>query len=393
MRRSLGALAALSVYNGLWVCKANKATSGNSHLHQHQQQHNSSVTALALLFSHHQKAVSCDAPVASNNPLGRNGVVSATYPANDPIEDRYTIVRNDEWTVASVFDGHGGFNVSDFASKSLVQMLLNELASGNGKKALSEIEINKIIDDTFNKIENNYLDTVRSSYHLGFGDVASVGSCALVAMKSNLSNKLIIMNLGDCRAVLGSSTSSDAKTLLTTRLTRDHNAREPLEVLRLLQEHPGETVDTLVRCKNEHACYVKGRLQLTRSFGDAYLKYHEFNRKSSDHRSMGRRVDEPFTPPYVTHKPDIFHININENRDKFVILASDGLWDFISDDEAVQIVAQCTDRSQAADLLVECALRRAATESKQSYEALLKLPPGRQRRSKHDDTTAVILYF
>ena len=383
MHRSLGAITLLSVYQGIWTCRANKAVVDGSPSQQHTSK------AASTLFPNHRTAL-CDEPAS---PLKRNAVASATYPANDPTEDRHTIVRNDEWTVASVFDGHGGFNVSDFASKSLVQMLLNELTKGNEKKPLSEIEINKIIDDTFDKVENNYLDTVRSSYHLGFGDVASVGSCALVAMKNNSSNKLIVMNLGDCRAVLGSASSSGVKEFITTRLTRDHNAREPLEVLRLLKEHPGETVDMLVRCKNEHACYVKGRLQLTRSFGDAYLKYHEFNRKSSDHRAMGRRIEEPFTPPYVTHKPDIFHINVNEKSDRFVILASDGLWDFISDDEAVQIVAQCSDRSQAADLLVECALRRAAKESDQSYEALLQLPSGRQRRSRHDDTTAVILFF
>ena len=86
-------------------------------------------------------------------------------------------------------------------------------------------------------------------------------------------------------------------------------------------------------CKNPHACYVKGRLQLTRALGDAYLKYPEFNAPAGSHRSRGRRIPDPFTPPYVKSTPDIVHINIGKD-DKFCVLATDGLWDFLSDQEA-----------------------------------------------------------
>ena len=47
------------------------------------------------------------------------------------------------------------------------------------------------------------------------------------------------------------------------------NAGEPFEQARLVKKFPGE--NDIVMCKN--ACYVKGRLQPTRSLGDFYLKY------------------------------------------------------------------------------------------------------------------------
>ena len=80
-----------------------------------------------------------------------------------------------------------------------------------------------------------------------------------------------------------SGSVNDEDKWTATRLTSDHNARIPLEYLKLLKEHPGET--DIVKCKNPHACYVKGRLQLTRSLGDIYLKYADFNGKENSHRS------------------------------------------------------------------------------------------------------------
>ena len=119
---------------------------------------------------------------------------------------------------------------------------------------------------------------------MGFGEVAKVGCCALLALKRG--NKLFTANCGDCRAVLGvahKNTDSDVTELSALRLTNDHNAREPREQQKLKLEHPGE--NDIVKCHNPHACYVKGRLQLTRALGDVYLKYKEFNAAPFSHRS------------------------------------------------------------------------------------------------------------
>jgi pyruvate dehydrogenase phosphatase len=112
---------------------------------------------------------------------------------------------------------------------------------------------------------------------MGHGEVAKVGSCVLVALKN--ADRLVIANCGDCRAILGSEdnsgTKDKTKRFLATRITSDHNARVPLERMLLEKNHPNEA--NIVVCKSPTACYVKGRLQLTRSLGDLYLKYKEFN--------------------------------------------------------------------------------------------------------------------
>lgn len=51
------------------------------------------------------------------------------------------------------------------------------------------------------------------------------------------------------------------------------------------------------------AWYVKARLQPTRAIGDAYLKHSEFNGPPGQ-RLRGRHVPPPYTPPYITSRPE-----------------------------------------------------------------------------------------
>ena len=79
---------------------------------------------------------------------------------------------------------------------------------------------------------------------------------------------------------------------------------------------------------------------------------------------------------------------------RFLILASDGLWDFVSPEQAVEFVANHShdDPSDVSAKLVDRALMVAALDSNLSLEQLKALPIGARRR-RHDDTTVVVLYF
>jgi pyruvate dehydrogenase phosphatase len=115
-------------------------------------------------------------------------------------------------------------------------------------------------------------------------------------------------------------------------LSNDHNTREPVEQAKLRRLHPNEVCLTcphsqrvrmcadmykpypanvitsqadIIKCKRETSCYVKGKLQPTRSLGDAYLKYSEFNGQPGMDRSAGRYLPPPYTPPYITADPEV----------------------------------------------------------------------------------------
>ena len=271
--------------------------------------------------------------------------------------------------------------MSNYSAAVLPDLIMSNIADCKDENCYRQM-----IEASFMAVENNIVESVRAAYKLGIGNVASIGSCAVVAVVKD--DHLVVSNLGDCRAVVG-QLSDDKYTAIT--ITQDHNAREPREIEILKREHPGEK--DIVICNSPTACYVKGRLQLTRALGDAYLKYPEFNEPLYPHRSAGRRVNVPYTPPYVKTIPDVFYLPLKPSY-RFLILASDGVWDFMTPQEAVEFVANNyrEDPNDVSAKLVERVLQVAAAESKLTVEQLKALPVGARRR-RHDDTTVVVLYF
>ena len=72
------------------------------------------------------------------------------------------------------------------------------------------------------------------------------------------------------------------------------------------------------------------------------------------------------------------------------------MWDFLTDEQAVQVVSQCDKagrRHESAKAIVDRVMELAAEESGMTVEELKNLPAGRARRSRHDDTTVVVMYF
>lgn len=184
-----------------------------------------------------------------------------TYPANNPSEDRFDTKIKKKWNACAVFDGHGGWQVSDFSSKSLLDTIIGNV---DDIDTTDEIALDAAITNSFQEVESNIINSIRSPFKIGFGEVAKVGSCVLVALKNE--NRLVVANCGDCRAILGTESglgntkNASNVSFVSTRLNREHNARIRLEQLFLSEQHGCE--NNLVVCKSMHACYVKGRLQV-----------------------------------------------------------------------------------------------------------------------------------
>ncbi|KAG2313654.1 hypothetical protein Bca4012_028180 [Brassica carinata] len=165
---------------------------------------------------------------------------------------------------------------------------------------------------------------------------------------------LVVGNIGDSRAVLATRDKDNA--LVAVQLTVDLKPDLPSESARIqkckgrvfaLQDEP-EVARVWLPNSNSPG------LAMARAFGDFCLKDYG-----------------------LISVPDINYRRLTE-RDEFIILASDGVWDVLSNKEAVDIVASAPSRSTAARALVDTAVR--------SWR--IKYPT-----SKNDDCTVVCLFL
>mmetsp|Transcript_2786 Transcript_2786/g.3974 ORF Transcript_2786/g.3974 Transcript_2786/m.3974 type:complete len:525 (+) Transcript_2786:200-1774(+) len=307
----------------------------------------------------------------------------ASYPANEPNEDRFDFTVSGNNIFAAVFDGHGSWHASEYAHLNLIPNLQEELSYMN-QKADPLDQTNKAISRAFGRVERAIFSKVMAMTAAN-QKIHTGGSCAILSLITQSS--IFVANAGDCRAVLGrqhvkrsSLWGSPKYFYQAIQLSADHNIREPSEQVRLRTLHPQES-DVFI-CKGPDSCYVKGRLQPTRGFGDVYIKYPELNTGFSG----------PFTPPYSTAEPEII-VHPREANDAFLILGSDGLWEDIRNDEAVDLVAAAIQKGETnlAAVLVNEALDRAAKIYGMTASAIRSLSAGRPRRRVHDDITVIVI--
>ncbi|KAF3494242.1 hypothetical protein DY000_02055961 [Brassica cretica] len=126
---------------------------------------------------------------------------------------------------------------------------------------------------------------------------------------------------------------------------------------------------------------------ISRSIGDMYLKKAEFNREPLYTKY---RLREPIKRPILSGEPSITEHEL-QPQDQFLIFASDGLWEQLSNQEAVDIV-QNHPRNGIARRLVKTAMQAAAKKREMRYSDLMKIERG-VRRHFHDDITVVVIYL
>ncbi|KAE8259177.1 hypothetical protein A4X13_0g1182 [Tilletia indica] len=176
------------------------------------------------------------------------------------------------------------------------------------------------------------------------------GSCALLAYIDSARGDLYVACTGDSRALAGYYDSVHNKWIIEP-LSTDQTGRNPSEVKRMRAEHPLSEASTVIMRGR-----VLGGLEPTRAFGDARYKWD---------KGVQERLYETFlpggraaargppklleTPPYVTARPEVEFRKIApglvgggshpERELKFVVMATDGLWDMLENEEVGALVA------------------------------------------------------
>uniref|UniRef100_A0A2N9J0D6 protein-serine/threonine phosphatase n=1 Tax=Fagus sylvatica TaxID=28930 RepID=A0A2N9J0D6_FAGSY len=305
----------------------------------------------------------------------------AVIQANSLLEDQSQLESGQlSWTdsgpqgtFVGVYDGHGGTEASCFVNDNL---FCNLKRYATEHQDISE----NVIKKAFSATEESFLSLVKKQW-LSKPQIASAGSCCLVGIIC--SGLLHIANVGDSRVVLGRAERA-TREVTAIQLSTEHNASMESVREELRSMHPHDSQIVLLKHK---VWRVKGLIQVSRSIGDAYLKKAEFNREPLTPRF---RLPEPFLRPVLSSEPSIAVHKLHP-EDQFLIFASDGLWEHLSNQQAVNIVDNYP-RNGIARRLVKAALQEAAKKREIRYADMKRIDRG-VRRHFHDDITVVVVFI
>ena len=86
---------------------------------------------------------------------------------------------------------------------------------------------------------------------------------------------------------------------------------------------------------------VLGNLEPSRAFGDAAYKWSRETQEKIKRHFFGRTPHNLLkTPPYVTAEPVVTSTVIEPSKGDFVVMATDGLWEMLTNEEVVGLVGQ-----------------------------------------------------
>ncbi|XP_038718734.1 protein kinase and PP2C-like domain-containing protein isoform X2 [Tripterygium wilfordii] len=234
-----------------------------------------------------------------NDPLAYHPVLTwgsfATCGKREAMEDTHFLMPHfsseEEVHVFGVFDGHRGVAAAEFSARALPGFLHNLGSINSPADALVEAFVRT--DAAFRNELESHCKSKRlkqKDWHPGCTAIA-----ALIVR-----NKLLVANAGDCRTILCRAGQPFA-------LSRDHVA-SCLEERDRVVSMGGE-----VKWQLDTWRVGLAALQVTRSIGDDDLK------------------------PAVTAEPEITETLLSA-EDEFLVMASDGLWDVVSNAEVVSII-------------------------------------------------------
>ena len=199
----------------------------------------------------------------------------------------------------AVYDGHGGDRAARFATDVMCERFVNSAA-------FKKLDIVKALKQAFHQTETEFLNIAGRE---GLRD----GTTAIVAVVQE--DTLTVAHVGDSRGVL----CRGGKAVV---LTEDH--KPDLEPEKRRIEALGGFVSFI-------GCWrAMGILAMSRAIGDLFLK------------------------PYVSAEPDVRAMPIVA-ADEFIVLASDGVYDVLNNEQVVQIARSAASPEEAAHLLTESA--------------------------------------
>uniref|UniRef100_A0A368UI29 protein-serine/threonine phosphatase n=2 Tax=Glycine max TaxID=3847 RepID=A0A368UI29_SOYBN len=233
----------------------------------------------------------------------------SAHPMEDYLVSEFKQEKDRELGLFAIFDGHLGHDVASYLQNHLFQNILKE---------------HDFWTETESAVKRAYLETdekiLEQALVLGRG-----GSTAVTAILID-GQKLIVANVGDSRAVICENGKA-----------RQLSKGQHLHVLKCWIFVCVDWANNIFKhffnklSLNRDVPRVDGQLAVARAFGDRSLKMH------------------------LSSEPDVLVEEVDPHTE-FLILASDGIWKVMSNEEAVESIRQIKDAQAAAKHLIEEAI-------------------------------------
>jgi serine/threonine protein phosphatase PrpC len=214
---------------------------------------------------------------------------------------------NSSQALFGVFDGHGGEVAADYCINRFPEEFQSALKASDSVHNAFSLSFSKI--DSQLKLEDT--------------DTTGTTACVAYITMEKTERVLYVANIGDSRAILGSSGKG-------VRLSLDHKCNEPTEIQRIA---------TLGgKIENNR---VSG-LAVTRSLGD-------FKAKANSKAAI-------ICEPYVSR-------TVLKSTDKWLIIGSDGLYDQLSDQDIINAIYPESDSDKVAKISIKLALDKGSQDN------------------------------
>lgn len=310
------------------------------------------ITSSAMIL-HHTEAQTTKQPMIRSRDTSRSGFfrvsVSSSQGQREYMEDKHYIAPNKRFM--AIFDGHGGPDVAAHCQSHFYHELCDQLAHRD-TSTTEEDPVAHALISTIATLQDQIL--ARDEWQ-------AQGSTIVGIYVQN--DQLWAVNLGDSRAVL-----SHAGTAVP--LTSDHTpARERARIEALgghvIREDPDDEFENpelqnpeLQNDRKDQVYRINGILAVARAVGDRDLR------------------------PFVSSTAEVRSIARSREDDVFIVLASDGLWDVMTNSEAIDFVRK---KTEAAKTPGDRSARKASSAHDLVQEALT--------RGSTDNITTIVLWF
>jgi len=205
-------------------------------------------------------------------------------------------IKSSTFTLYGLFDGHAGSAAAEFCASRIASVLTNDTAWPHSPV--------QALTNAFHVLDASFLELARL-HRPPLND----GSTAIVVLTQG--SRLYVANAGDSRAVLVQ------KSGRAIPLSEDHKPNRPDEIARIKALGGGVYFHGVWR--------VGGVLAVSRAIGDRALK------------------------PYVSSTPEIFEWEVGES-DCALVIACDGLWDALTNEQVAKIVLDFTNDMKLSDV-------------------------------------------